>query len=570
MKKFYFVVLLVFFCASFSLAQTVTSDRLLSSIKKPVKEYMQRLDCRKQFKIRKHKLSGSSAFRSKAKANDDVITEQPSGILYDGMYKTSSSFEVIDSYVFPFDIDGAASQVVVSDDGTLYVRDMFSLAMKGLDSNYWLKAEKAEGDTVVFKASQAAFDYVDEDGTPYTFYANKIRMVENGEGYEFVIDTEDPDMKFVWRNDSLIQAEMEDGEFYGLVYEDGYWTGVGDYNMVMDKIQEKAAVIPSDVKVEDFQVRFIDGEDNEDGSSVKVGIDGSDIYLGNLPNQAEGTWIKGAVEGGKVILKSGQYVGVDESIGYHVFFAAAGTKTVYDDYYEEYYDSLYFTDEAVFEYDAAAKTLKSADNLMLNAGNKAVGCIQLLKSPEMRLWTTRGLAAVPEDPVFKTFEPYNDDFGMGMASIVLPKFDKDGNYLDPENMYYNIYLDDNLFTFTPGVYMNITEDITDVPYTFNDDFDIIVRGSVHDIYYYVGGFERFGVQLFYNAGGETNASRLVYYGDTSSGIDKAVSDGSEAVKCVKYTDLSGRTVTSPVGGIYLKTVKYADGSVRTTKVSVRK
>ena len=40
---------------------------------------------------------------------------------------------------------------------------------------------------------------------------------------------------------------------------------------------------------------------------------------------------------------------------------------------------------------------------------------------------------------------------------------------------------------------------------------------------------------------------------------------AKSVKSVEYTDLSGRTISQPQHGIYLKTVKFADGSQKTVK-----
>ena len=51
-----------------------------------------------------------------------------------------------------------------------------------------------------------------------------------------------------------------------------------------------------------------------------------------------------------------------------------------------------------------------------------------------------------------------------------------------------------------------------------------------------------------------------------TGIDRNIVNKGEAnVKSVSYTDLSGRTISQPQHGIYLKTVKFADGSQKTVK-----
>lgn len=50
-----------------------------------------------------------------------------------------------------------------------------------------------------------------------------------------------------------------------------------------------------------------------------------------------------------------------------------------------------------------------------------------------------------------------------------------------------------------------------------------------------------------------------------TGISRDITTGSEDVKSVSYTDLAGRRISKPAHGIFLKTVKYADGSQKTVK-----
>ncbi len=48
----------------------------------------------------------------------------------------------------------------------------------------------------------------------------------------------------------------------------------------------------------------------------------------------------------------------------------------------------------------------------------------------------------------------------------------------------------------------------------------------------------------------------------SVGPDKEIMD-------MKFFDMQGREVVNPSKGIYVKTVKYSDGSVKTSKISVK-
>lgn len=54
-----------------------------------------------------------------------------------------------------------------------------------------------------------------------------------------------------------------------------------------------------------------------------------------------------------------------------------------------------------------------------------------------------------------------------------------------------------------------------------------------------------------------------------AGIDDVTCHEAADIISVCYTDLLGRTVKSPAGGIYVRTVRYSDGTVKSEKVSVK-
>ena len=74
------------------------------------------------------------------------------------------------------------------------------------------------------------------------------------------------------------------------------------------------------------------------------------------------------------------------------------------------------------------------------------------------------------------------------------------------------------------------------------------------VYFYTTGFKSFGIQLLYKDG------------EPVAGIKNATANEfGSAVKSVSYTDLSGRTISKPNKGIYMKTMRFADGTQKTIK-----
>lgn len=59
---------------------------------------------------------------------------------------------------------------------------------------------------------------------------------------------------------------------------------------------------------------------------------------------------------------------------------------------------------------------------------------------------------------------------------------------------------------------------------------------------------------------------LAAYDDYTSGVKTAKEDATAEVKSVTYTDASGRRTSTPARGLYIKTVKLSDGTVKSTKV----
>ena len=175
----------------------------------------------------------------------------------------------------------------------------------------------------------------------------------------------------------------------------------------------------------------------------------------------------------------------------------------------------------------------------------------------------------PADPSIKAFRFY-DSLGFGYVSFDIPMLNVDGMVLDTKNMYYNIYIDGEKFTLYPDEYQMLDEPITDLPYDFTDardgrPGDITIEGSLHTFILFGQGIESVGVKSYNVVNGNVYESRLVE-GAVAS-ID--VPEVADNVVGEVYTDLMGRVVNNPGRGIYIKTVKYADGSMKSFKVSLK-
>ena len=500
-------------------------------------------------------------------ADAEYITEQPQGTLFPNMSKSAHQYETTMGFLYDYDMDGVVADIVETDDA-LYVRDPLSLAIFGFSSKYWMKGEKAEGDTVVFK-QQPILKYGNE-----AVYTAKLKMTVTtywDEEWEMDIQevsidrTEDPSVKFLWKDNTLTLVDLAEDELFGIVMSDGYFGGVAEKNTVYTCIKATENDIPDGAVPEDWQVRFTNEEAQEDGALVKVIAHHNEIFIGGLPNTPKDSWIRGTIDGDKVVFPSNQYLGISPTSGCHATFTGAEVSITYDEAMNEYTVDVIPTDQVTFTYDAANKTMKSEDNMVINAGFMERPVYSVMSAPDMKIYSVTGVLT-PSDPVITYYQPYGgDSWGIGVARFTISRFDAQGNYLDLEKMYYNVYFDEEKVEFYKDEYLLMKDGTTDVPCTYNDQYSIWYSGANYTINFYDGGFEKFGIQVFYTDGNETRSSKLVYYGE--SGIQDTV--GEVSVVSVTYTDLMGRVINEPQHGIYIKTVAYSNGTNRVEKVVLK-
>lgn len=175
-------------------------------------------------------------------------------------------------------------------------------------------------------------------------------------------------------------------------------------------------------------------------------------------------------------------------------------------------------------------------------------------------------AQTPVDPTISSFTDYYALQGYGEITFNLPAEDTDGNALETENLYYNIYFDDNVYTFTNDWYSKVTDDMTDVPYSYSDNLDFFVIGEKHDLFFYVEDYTRVGVQFIYKDGEDIYRSSIVYSdGSVVNGINQ-VSGNSQKVAKTFSTDILGRRVDASYHGIVMQTTVYDNGERHTVKV----
>lgn len=571
MRKFYVLLVATLFTTT-SFAQAPTTG-LAAQI--PLKGQLAQLpsNARKTAFQLPDAANQTAAARVK-KANGDLplITEQPEGTLHANYYGSQTSLVQFWGMVYQDLMDGEAKNFVVSDDGSVYLQS----ALSAYASTAWIKGTRAEGDTIVFNFPQkyVGGTGVDEDGNPTdedeSFYL--WRMVLTDAGNSLKIDDNSQTLKYVLRGDSLFRVETfdKDGVALGLCMADNQWMGYADLDCSWTKNTDAIVDdVPDGSMPEKYQFDFYNSDGQPDARLVNVIVHHDNMFINRLTDDISEGWVKGHIEGDKVVFRGKTYMGIDTNLNYHAYFSPVEYQDVEDPETGEVEQQLVFTDELALSYDPDAKTLESDGMVVVNAGKHQVATIAEFDGISIKPWTE--VAGAPKDPEIIDFMNYDDGYGYGAMQIYLEHTSTDDILLTPEKLFFNLYFDGKPYTFTPEEYAGVEQSTTDMPVNFTNGDNLTSFGASRVLYFYESGFKTVAVQEVYKDGGKVYGSNYVNYtidedGNLVDGVKGASLVADEAdVKSVSYTDLSGRSVAQPTAGIYLKTIKYADGTQKTVK-----
>lgn len=500
---------------------------------------------------------------------DDIITEAPEGTVYKNMYHAGDGFIAPYGEVYELSTDGLADDVVFADDGTVYLRNPLTTFY----TNTYVRGT-LNGDTVSVALPQhiqhldADPDSGEEEADVYLYKCSYKQVDDEGGSF---FPTDDQTMKFVWTGDSLIMVNSTETSYLlGACTADGGWYGFGDY-VNSYAVFKGETVRPGDgATVQQCAFKsYCDGV--ESGSVVKMAVDGNDIYLSGVnPNQPD-AWIKGTIQGNKATFAGAQYLGVDQVTESHTFFEPVGYEEVYVEEWDDYDWEYYFNPSLEMDYDADAQRLTCDTLFSINQGYRLVNQMYTYEDFSFEPWNER--PATPANPELEGYEDYFSDYGYGMFAFYLERSDATGYLLLDDQLYYNIYIDDEVLTFSPDEYVMIDEELTNVPFDYTDRYDLTNYTGRYSVAIYRSGFDKIGVQLTYTGGGETHKSDIVYYvlatGETEVVSAIATPAIAQQPVGVVYHDLSGRSIQKPHSGICIKTFRYADGTEKSVKITVK-
>lgn len=499
-------------------------------------------------------------------ATAPIIDAQPEGKLHANLYFSGESFVDMMGYEAQLPFDGIWGKIVEAPDNkTIYINNPIGAYY----SDAWIKGERTTGDTIEVKLPQQ-FVHEEYDGMSTDAWLYKlvpVKVEQDGETYTtFKPDSTSQTVKYVWRNDSIVLVNStQDSKLLGMCTETGDWYGYGDYIQQYTVFDQQPVAPKDESKATQMSITYYDSGQMY-GRVKKAVREGNDIYIAGLNENIPSGWAKGTISGNKATFSGHQYMGLDTVTASYAFFEPVSHSMVWDSEIGDSIENLTLADAITFDYDADKGTLSTDSTFVANQGYKMFNQVFTYDGATIEPWTEKAATPLAVDASTMSYMPYSEEYGYGLLAFAPSEFDADGYILDANKLYYSIYLDDDVLTIDPDEYKLFPYETTEIPFTYSDMLDFVNYAGMWQVYTFVTGIDRIGVQMIYKSGGEVRKSAITYISATDED-PSAVSNVAQTGKVagVTYTDLSGRRVSRPGKGLFIQTTRLADGTITTSK-----
>jgi hypothetical protein len=275
---------------------------------------------------------------------------------------------------------------------------------------------------------------------------------------------------------------------------------------------------------------------------MQVGFDGNDVYFKGVSDDTSDMWLKGMLseDGKTVTIPANQYMGEANYLwfAFPYYFTAIGEngKTLED---------------VVLNYDAENNKFTTNQIVALHDGKRSLGEPYQVFT-DIEISKMEEFAATPADPEIVEYVP---EATYPRIDFIIPAEDVDGNALLEAKMAYQIFVikdsETQPLTLDAALYKYIDEDMTEIPYSYDDSYDIYKGGSrvyLNQSADEIASWSNIGVQSLYYGAGECNKSNIVWlYPDDPVGIADVKTDSKNVV----VFDLQGRRVAKTAKGLYI-------------------
>lgn len=508
---------------------------------------------------------GSRTFEKKVQMGIPDFIKKESGETK--MFCAHRTSTVANYFGIEFQKEIAPLEITVETGGEVSIKNLisvptFDIYVKGSVTN--------EGISVLFPQKITM-----EDGTEYYVNVAYLTEVENEYGEmnsTYVNVKEDGPSEILFSLDEngiyemkLNASDSGDTEEYPQyiigIMEDTLpnsisWTGAGISQLQFEEFKETVVTMPDNATVESWA--YITS-DNQNGF-CPVGFEDDAVYISGLCSSLPDACLKGVIEGGKITISLPQYAGINENNQFVYYYGAeqGDTECVPVSQIEMAYDSegkrMSVENENLSVYLAA----RPVDDV-----EPVIDKFQQYPGLDIFYQTEEDVNQKPANPIIQNYSVYDSYLVGGTFDILMPPYNVNGYLLSGEDMYYNIYINDELYTFDPSIYTGFEKAMTDIPYTFKDNNNIYAAETLRQLYIKDIVIDKFGVQLhFKGSDGKIYSSDIVSVVTSSSSIEEV--NAEEGI--VEYYNLQGIRVMKPEKGLYIRRVTTSENKIETSKI----
>lgn len=490
--------------------------------------------------------TGISAKAFAPVAKDTQIIPDGEELLYE-----SDRICIMHDYIV--DNTGLAGYIRYCDNSKLYFKDMFSLG-----EDFYFEATIDDNGLITIPTHQFFFENP-EDGK-VTLEISKFSTLPNGNTTSDIF--RDKDAYYLQRHEDGTITSLDgdkdwmDREYLVLCNQ---WDEVFALsgNIVMRPVTDKLVTPPADIEPLTYNFKYIDNGEIY-AQMCDVVINDNDVYIQGLCYYFPDSWVKATFNDDhtKLIMKSGQFIGNKLYVNY--FSAAHRTSVEIDG-----------EPQLIWEKDPEMVLNVDQEGTTFTFPRGQYFAITIAGDVDYTIHS--GSLTPYKEMVAKPATPTLGGMwwiGFNALYFTIPTFDVDGNYIDPKNLSWRLYYDDELFTFDPSEYGNLEEPMTDIPYEFIDNYDFGVHYGEKYVAIYKNDYKTIGIESVCTVEGQSKTSDRVYHYNDSDGVSSPIE--TKTVTSSEIYNLSGQKVSGKLApGLYIRTDTYSDGSKRSVKTIVR-
>lgn len=504
-------------------------------------------------------------------ASAQIIKDTPKGKLIENLYRSSKSWVKKGwTGVQPGRYEGIVSKIVIGEDGCIYIYNPLS----GLDSKSWLKLERQPDGKYRANLPQDIFtddlggDDDEEESSERTISLNRMVSSDDGKSYELV----GPALNYVdftVEGRTLKMSGMgQKAKIWGATYNNSWLNNYGgDWALTIEPLKEQLITPPATATKSQYTVT---SKSDPSPRIVEVMTDNNDIYVKGLfkAEKLANTWVKLTKQGDKAVMSTNQYLGITKKTDFKKYDS---DKSEYHTFAAAFENETKAAENLEFSIDATGKltTSKTLRTSLGRASDDNITGEDYVESYEGLTLTPYvqkeiGAPATPEYFYLTSTPNYDNTSNEIKLAFYVKNADVNGNVLDPEKMYYNVYVNGSTEPFkfkkTESLYRDMNEEeMTNIPFNYKDkrNYDFKVIDNLRILHFYDSSITRLKVVMVYESDGKKYSSEPLVASLPTDGIESA---NFSKTTTEKYYTVDGRQIQKLQKGLNI--IKSSDGTTR--------